>query len=318
MSAPPLVPWEPGSLRLRDLEEPAPISRNLPPFQPVSLQGWDPGFRHAGLILINAYQWASDFLGPVTTGWTWQRWPCEQCSGFELWCHTDAGSSCGSVTSCQRTVSWISYLRVVRRIRWLLLPESLCFWDFVPPKSSNRGWEVSVWLLWGQRGSPLGISSKIQGCSFRFCRPLTWMHINSGAVSVCVCSHMWGVCVLSAQQGGEGICMNVVEIMALLRKRKRDEMCREKKKRDVQSQVETRGDCRGLERRGDDAPRGLLSAPTPPSSPLSQPFSKLKSVLLPLGPCEIPLLGYTFLFCSSSFEWVITSITLQPRELWRR
>lgn len=177
---------------------------------------------------------------------------------------------------------------------WLLLPESLCFWDFVPPKSSSRGWEVSVWLLWGQTGSRSGISSKIQGCSFRFCRPLTWMHINSGTVSVCVCLRVWGVCAASTAGWGR-----------YLHERSRDnsfaqreEMCR-------------------VKQRPEGTP-GTCWLPCSTSSPLAQSFSTLQSAPLPLGPCEIPLLGYTLLFCSSSFEWVIILITLQPKELWRR
>lgn len=105
-------------------------------------------------------------------------------------------------------------------------------------------------------------------------------HLNAYKLwsSECVCIYMCEVCVPPAQQGGEGICMNIVEIIALLRQR------------DVQSQAETKGD-----------PRGLLAPPST-SSPLAQPFLTLQSALLPLGLCEIPLLGYTLLFCSCSFE----------------
>lgn len=95
----------------------------------------------------------------------------------------------------------------------------------------------------------------------------------------CVCIYMCEVCVPPAQQGGEGICMNVVEIIALLRQ-----------KRCAESSRDQRG------------PQGPAGSPPSTSSPLAQPFLTLQSALLPLGPCEIPLLGYTLLFCSCSFE----------------
>lgn len=129
--------------------------------------------------------------------------------------------------------------------------QSLSVFETLFPKSSNEGMRGEVSGSCGARQvlSRLPRNKQHSGMLFQV---LQATHLNAYKLwsCECVCIYMCEVCVQPAQQGEEGICMNVVEIIALLRQKRCAESSRDQR---------------------DWGPAGSPST----SSPLAQPFLTL-------------------------------------------